>query len=47
MTLLTLGKNKQDVEKICSEVLGREVVLEYQFLDKEEFLRKGLDGMLA
>jgi DNA polymerase III subunit gamma/tau len=47
MTLLTLGKNKQDVEKICSEVLGREIVLEYQFLDKEEFLRKGLDGMLA
>lgn len=47
MTLLTLGKNKQDVEKICSEVLARDIVLEYQFLDKEEFLRKGLDGMLA
>ncbi|HMY81118.1 MAG TPA: DNA polymerase III subunit gamma/tau [Candidatus Absconditabacterales bacterium] len=47
MILLTMTKNKQDMEKLCSEVLGKEIMLDYQYVDKEEFLRKGLGGLLA
>lgn len=46
-TLLNLSKNKQDVERICSEILNKVMLIDYQYLDKEDFLRKWLGGMLA
>jgi hypothetical protein len=45
--LTQYAKNKQEVEAVCSEIYNKPIQIEYQFIEKEEFLRKGLGGLLA
>lgn len=47
LILLNMPKNKQEVEAVCSEIYNKPIQIEYQFIEKEEFLRKGLGGLLA
>lgn len=46
LTLLVLPKNQQEIDHLCSEILGKTMFVEYQFIDKEDFLKKWL-GWLA
>jgi len=47
MTLLNMATNKQTMEKLCSEILDKTMQLQYEFIEKEEFLKKGLGGLLV
>jgi hypothetical protein len=40
LTLLVLPKNQQEIDHLCSEILGKTMFVEYQFIDKEDFLKK-------
>lgn len=42
MNLLVLPRNQQEIEHLCSEILEKSILVEYQFVDKELFLKKGL-----
>jgi DNA polymerase III subunit gamma/tau len=42
LILLNMPRNKQEMEKLCSEILKRSITLEYQHIDKELFLKQGL-----
>lgn len=42
LILLNMPRNKQEIEKLCSEILKRSITLEYQHIDKELFLKQGL-----
>lgn len=47
LILLNMTKNKQEMEKLCSEIFDKPMQIEYEFIEKEQFLRKGLGGLVA
>ncbi len=47
MILLNMSNNKQIVEKLASEILDKTIQIEYEFIEKEEFLKKWLGGLLV
>lgn len=47
LILLNIPKNKQDVEMVCSEIFDKPIQIEYEFIEKEQFLRRWLWGLVA
>ena len=37
-----MPRNKQEMEQLCGEIIGKKIKLEYQHINKEDFLKAGL-----